>query len=210
LLGADLRPRPRAGPQVWCDEKRIRTGPGDPPVSVDRPGVAGTGIKPAGTVGATPGGSGPRGHAAPGGPAREGVQAGNRSRVEADKSTERHRAMKLLPGYFGRSDRRAQRHPWLLRSITPTRAIWRPDAEGRRYAIASCRLRPVSPGRPHARGIPRERGRSLRGRPLRSDDHPVPPGPRLEVRYPHAYPEAPRDPATAARGQLAAIDFHYL
>src|SRR5262245_35309728 len=40
----------------------------------------------------------------------------------AHKRTGRHRAVKLLPGYFGRSDRRAQGDCLTLRSIRPTRA----------------------------------------------------------------------------------------
>lgn len=35
----------------------------------------------------------------------------NRSRVEGDKRTELNRAVKLLPGYFGRCDRRALKEP---------------------------------------------------------------------------------------------------
>src|SRR6185312_5542380 len=50
------------------------------------------------------------------------ISACKRSGVDGDKGIEQHRAVKLLLGSIGRSDRSAQRHPWLLRSIRPTRA----------------------------------------------------------------------------------------
>jgi hypothetical protein len=47
----------------------------------------------------------------------------SRPRVDGDKRTDRCRAVKLLPGYFGRSARSAQRRdPNLLRRVGPQRA----------------------------------------------------------------------------------------
>jgi hypothetical protein len=50
------------------------------------------------------------------------VYSRKRSRVVGDKRTDTHRAAEILLRCFGRSHRSAQRRPWLLRSITPTRA----------------------------------------------------------------------------------------
>ena len=53
--------------------------------------------------------------------------AGNRSRVEGDKRTKRERAVKVLPGYFGRCDLRADhRDTNSTRCLGPERA--RPPA----------------------------------------------------------------------------------
>src|SRR5215467_8102936 len=43
-----------------------------------------------------------------------------------DASVDHTDARKATVRRFGRSDRRAQRHPWLLRSIRPKRATFRP------------------------------------------------------------------------------------
>jgi hypothetical protein len=45
------------------------------------------------------------------------LSAGNCARVECDKHTARDQAVKVLPGYFGRCDRRAQRQA--LNRFTP-------------------------------------------------------------------------------------------
>jgi hypothetical protein len=98
----------------------------------------------------------------------EAAGSGNRSPVDGDKHTESRGAARLIPRCFGRSHRRAQRHPWLLRSIRPKRATLRSLSQPDGVDGGTAQAAPELPPPPCDRGTGRRHScPTARGPPKR-------------------------------------------